>query len=358
MEGFATGFSVVGATSPGFSLENEHFKITFRGVICDESKNIISEGFETCYDWGPVMNLILESTLEDWEVPVNIEETAENKLKDWLTTFRGWGLLSSLLPTNIHRYFILSLAFTSANWDETSGGPFTEEKAFEAVKTVYNTVPGKELASILPTFGVWFEENVAKDEGAERRKHLSLFFRAKWVLEVKFILEKKRVNNSLVELAAEAVVQHIKFPKELEDLEVPEVLNGILKHKLKDADWVRSYWSLREHLEASDSDLEFEESVRYNQAIGAVVTDRESQVEGQILGGGEGDMMVEEDKFEDCVGGDNDNDGGISQIGDGGDANVEENVKTVDSLPSQRGPQSVCWAVLPLILVLISYFWT
>jgi len=259
MEGFATGFAVEGATAPGFTIENEEFKITFQGVICDESKNIISEGFESCYDWRPVMNLFLQST-DDWDVPVDIEEKTENKLREWLTTFQGWGLLSSILPSLKHRYFILSLAFTSAHWDHNSGGQYSEEKAFEAVKEVYQHVPGKNLASILPKFGIWFEENVRVDFGAERRKNLTLFFNAKWVLEVKFLVEKKRINRNLLELAAESVVQRVRFKDELEQLEIPHTLLSVVREKFKDADWVRTYWSFRNHLESPGSECELEDT--------------------------------------------------------------------------------------------------
>lgn len=258
MEGFATGFAVESATTPGFFIENDEFKITFLGAICDESKNIISEGFESCYDWRPVMELFLQST-QDWEVPVDIEETAEIKLREWLTTFQGWGLLSSILPPLKHRYFILSLAFTSANWDTNSGGEYTEEKAFEAVKEVYQHVQDKDLASILPKFGIWFEENVKVDKGAERRKNLTLFFNAKWVLELKFVVEKKRINHSLLELAAESVVHRIRFKDQVAQLEIPETLLPVMREKFKDEDWVRSYWSLRDHVEGPYSEGELED---------------------------------------------------------------------------------------------------
>lgn len=259
MEGFATGFAVESATTPGYFIENEAFKITFLGAICDESKNIISEGFESCYDWRPVMELFLQST-SDWEVPVDIEENAEIKLREWLTTFQGWGLLSSILPPLKHRYFILSLAFTSANWDTNSGGEYTEEKAFEAVKEVYQHVQDKDLASILPKFGIWFEENVKVDKGAERRKNLTLFFNAKWVLELKFSVEKKRINRNLLELAAESVVHRIRFRDQIDLLEVPDTLLPVMREKFKDEDWVRTYWSLRDHVEGPYGEGELDDN--------------------------------------------------------------------------------------------------
>jgi len=253
MERFATGFSVAGATRPGYRMENDEFSVTFKGVVCDEAKNVITEGFEVCYCWSPVMSLLLDACSLPWLSPTDIEESAEELLREWLQEFQGWGLLSALLPPTVSRYFILSLAYTAENWDTESGGDFSEEKVFEAVKTVYNAVPGKELHNILPSFGVWFEEiereeGEEEEEGAPRRKVLSLFFRAKWVLEVKFILEKKRVNSSLVHLAAEATVQRLRLQAEIPGLGVPASLHPVLRDKLKHLDWERSYYSYRDHL--------------------------------------------------------------------------------------------------------------
>ena len=83
MEGFATGFIPTQATKPGFAVENQKFRVTFDGVsllqylinslepasfkvMCNDVKNIISHGFETCYDWRPVLELLLEAACEDY----------------------------------------------------------------------------------------------------------------------------------------------------------------------------------------------------------------------------------------------------------------------------------------------------
>jgi hypothetical protein len=36
MEGFATGFALAQATRPGHSVENDKFRVTFTGVMCNE----------------------------------------------------------------------------------------------------------------------------------------------------------------------------------------------------------------------------------------------------------------------------------------------------------------------------------
>ena len=150
--------------------------------------------------------------------------------------------MSSILDSKMHRHVLLSLAYTSSNWDESTGGEFTEEKVFETVKYVYDNMPGKELRTLLPKFGCWFEEIVDGSKACERKKMLTLFFNAKWALEIKFVLEKKRVNNNLVDLAAEAVVEKFVIEEEIEDLNIPETLYNVVREKFRDIEWTRSYW--------------------------------------------------------------------------------------------------------------------
>ena len=244
MEAFATGFSLSSGTKPGFSQENDKYSLTFSEVICDQAKNIVSRGFEHCYNWKAVMDLILEATEEvETDNIIDIEAGAEESLKEWLVTFQGWGLLSSILDSKMHRHVLLSLAYTSSNWDESTGGEFTEEKVFETVKYVYDNMPGKELRTLLPKFGCWFEEIVDGSKLCERKKMLTLFFNAKWALEVKFVLEKKRVNKNLVDFAAEAAVQKFHIEEDIEDLDIPETLYNVIREKFRDIEWVRSYWN-------------------------------------------------------------------------------------------------------------------
>jgi len=245
MEGFATGFAPAQATKPGFVLENDKFRVTFDGVMCNDVKNIISHGFETCYDWKPVLELLLEAACEDYSVIQDIERKVEQRLLSWLATFQGWGLLSSMLPNLKHRHFILALAYTSANWNEDSGGERTDEKVFEVVKTVFEAVPGKRVSSLVPELSCWFDEMVEGGLEEQRSKQFTLFFNAKWALEVRFIVEKRRQVESLLDRAAEAVVRRLETEEEVERLTIPRTLLPSVREKFRDALWVRSYWSFK-----------------------------------------------------------------------------------------------------------------
>merc|ERR1712142_334204 len=192
----------------------------------------------------------LEAATKDYgDAIVDIEEGVEIRLRRWLTTFQGWGLLSSMLPTERHRYFILGLAYTSANWDEHSGGPYSAEKIFDTVKFVYDHSPGKEIWNLVP--GLWgFLEDYNDDtlnenqfeinlKNVDRMKNFTICFNAKWFLEVKFLIEKKRNNRALLDLAAEAVAFQVNNREDLEVLEIPPTLHSNLKEKFRDALWVR-----------------------------------------------------------------------------------------------------------------------
>merc|ERR1719264_2180023 len=117
---------------------------------------------------------------------------------------------NTLIASRPPRHFILALAYTAANWNEDTGGERTDEKVFEAVKTVFEAVPGKRVSSLVPDLSCWFDQMVEGGMEEQRSKHFTLFFNAKWTLEVRFIVEKRRQVESLLERAAEVVVRRLE----------------------------------------------------------------------------------------------------------------------------------------------------
>ena len=137
-----------------------------------------------------------------------------------------------MLPNTKHRHFILALAYTSANWNEDTGGEQTDEKVFDAVKAVFDAVPGKRLGNLVPDLSCWFDEVAEGGVEEQRSKYFTFFFSAKWALEVRFEVEKLRqasphdrirpfIDNflpqvgSLLERAAEVVVRRIETEQEV-----------------------------------------------------------------------------------------------------------------------------------------------
>ena len=109
-------------------------------------KNVISHGFECCYEWKEVMEQMLLAT-EDFEDIDKFENKSEENLQRWLGTFRGWGLLSSMLPSTAQYFFISQLTKARRNWSRQE--MFTHQAAFEEVIARYEH-GGKQLTSLIP----------------------------------------------------------------------------------------------------------------------------------------------------------------------------------------------------------------
>ena len=207
-------------------------------------------GFQSCYNWTEVIKLILDATeTAGNDNTVDIEEAAEDTLKRWMTSFQAWGLLSSIVPVASIRHIVLSLAYNSDIWDVDRQGEYTEEKVFNTVKQMLDKIEGKEIRRSVPKTASWFEEIVTGGQEHERKKKLTLCFFGKWVLEVKFTVEKLRVNRNLKDLAAETLVRSIYIKEEVENLEIPIELLDTVRSKFRDAEWVRDHWRLKAHLE-------------------------------------------------------------------------------------------------------------
>jgi len=243
---FATGFSVPGRTTPGFAIRKKAVDVTFEGVHVSGGVNLVAEGLESFYDWSDIMQIIV-SAVEEGGSTDDIEDKVSEELSDWLTTLAGWGLLSTLVPVEKVRHIIAALLYTNANWNESTGGPRTDLKVFEAVKYVYSHVPGKGVHDVVPRLGVWFQELRPSSKMQERKKRLVVFFKGQWDVQVKFYVEKKRaVKETLKELAFEAVAKQVWRTKHLDTkiLEVADTLQDGLNTHFHDAQWVRKHWDL------------------------------------------------------------------------------------------------------------------
>ena len=189
-----------------------------------------------------------------------------------------------MLPNLKHRHFILALAYTSANWNADTGGERTDKKVFEAVKTIFEAVPGKRISNLVPELSCWFDEMTEGGVAEQRSKHFTFFFNGKWALEVRFVVEKlRRVSSwvcwslkyddekveSLLDRAAEVVVRRLEtedevcrlkspflipLKKQVEMLTIPRTLVPAVKEKFRDALWVcifcLSVINLDKHLSA------------------------------------------------------------------------------------------------------------
>jgi len=125
----------------------------------------------------------------------------------------------------------------------------------------------------------------------ERRKSFSIVFNAKWSLEIQFLIEKKRVNTSLLDLAAEAVALRIKDRNDVVNLEVPVTLFDNVYDKFSDVKWIRSYWNFEDiEIEQVDDAIE-DESTRNVEVI------KDTLENAAVVNNGGDDQESEVDEF-------------------------------------------------------------
>merc|ERR1719481_1256419 len=100
-----------------------------------------------------------------------------------MTSFQGWGLLASIVPSASIQHIVHSLDVVSQNWDVDKQGDYQEEKVFNIVRQMYENVEGMEMKKLLPKIAIWFEEIVTGGEESERLKNLSIHISGKYDLE-------------------------------------------------------------------------------------------------------------------------------------------------------------------------------
>eukprot|EP00092_Neocalanus_flemingeri_P090109 GFUD01114105.1.p1 GENE.GFUD01114105.1~~GFUD01114105.1.p1 ORF type:complete len:173 (+),score=25.33 GFUD01114105.1:159-677(+) len=167
-----------------------------------------------------------------------VEEKTEEAMKKWLTTFQGWGLLSTTSIPDKQGNFLHSVVRARNNWNEATDGPYSAEKIFVTIKSNW------EFQQFLPSLWGRFVD-LGLSTGS-RKKCFTIFLKkGGWrTLEIKFEVEKKRVNTSLLDQTTEAVAQQMQIGDNIARLEIPLTLFEKVKDKFKDAEWVRSHGEL------------------------------------------------------------------------------------------------------------------
>jgi len=245
---FLPGFTNFMGSKPGTVLQNDDYVLTFDGVLLNGKKSaIVSQGFESCYDWSDVMSMLIDS-LHKFEDIDGAEEFATEDLTTYLMTYSGWGLLSTLLPRKQHVKFNRKLREIKENW------PVNENYSEEACWATLFLQTETSLESIIPEFEVTISEG---DFGADlgRTKWFEIRFVSTWNLTVKFSVEKKkRWTSSLVNVAAAAVAKnledgdHVNVVDQVLKLEIPATLRSPVEKMRRDQRWVASSRSLRKSL--------------------------------------------------------------------------------------------------------------
>jgi len=231
---FLPGFSNFRGTKPGAVLQNPVFHLTFSQVLLNGKRSeIVSRGFEGCYDWSDMMNILIDS-LSNFEDIETSEELAMEDIKSWFLTYDGWGLLSTLLPRQQHIEFKQTLKDLKQNWPLEQ--EYNEEDCWELF------TQDIDMEEIIPEFEVSIKEgNFGGEVGRQKCINLK-FITAKWNFEVKFMAEKQKIDKgNLVAIAARKVAKQIEDFDDVDHLEIPRTLMKPVTQMMEDLRWVSTY---------------------------------------------------------------------------------------------------------------------
>ena len=144
--------------------------------------------------------------------------------------------------------FVAALLYTSAHWDEASMGLRTNLAIIKhAMEFCSIDLSPCDIVVRVVEMGSWEQDGALKDE--ERKKALEVTFsemEGERFIEVNFVLEKRSVNESLKDLAAEAVARQLEDKGGIEQMDIPKTLKEIVGDKFKDVEWTRKH---RQHFE-------------------------------------------------------------------------------------------------------------
>lgn len=238
------GLQDVIPSQPGYKEESDFFKITLVGV------GEIYDGLYDVYlsDWSSLMAAILEA-VADYKQLADMEQLVNAGVVKWLSspTPQGAGLLHDLISPASTWDFAAALLYYQAHWNKASMGPRTDLAVIKRVKESCDidfSIP--DLVVRVAEMGSWEQDGAFKDE---RKKALKVTFsrmEGGGFIEATFVLEKRRVNGSLKDLAAEHVARQLEGKGDIELMDIPGTLKENVGDKFKDEEWIRKH---REHIE-------------------------------------------------------------------------------------------------------------
>lgn len=223
-----------------FKLENEKFKISFE----DKSYERV---WQCYYDWGAyrLMTMIIK-TLGTFTTVQEFEKKAEKEVQTWLNTYSGLGLFCSLLPRDVQEFLYRRHRFHEAD-SEQKREAHNYEVASAKVKAEYEILYDQNFRDLIPKCDIFLDEIekhiVVDDDMKDERKKL-VFVKISAGdkdIEIRFVLEKKKLGDKLVDKAAE-VVASLCHEKDIPKLDIPKTLQDITQEKLVDKIWISTYW--------------------------------------------------------------------------------------------------------------------
>ena len=176
---FLPGFHSYQDSPPNSTILRNGYNVSYLGAYLNGRKTYHG----TFYDWTCIINIIFQS-LDLFDGSGNFECRTIETLNAFFKTYPGWGLVASLLPTNLKEMYMRSLKSIRRMWDPEEED-FTETKCWILVMK-------KSLDQLVPEVNVTFTDDVTDSSG--RKKIVTLMLFNRWgekTLVVKFAAEKK-----------------------------------------------------------------------------------------------------------------------------------------------------------------------
>jgi hypothetical protein len=243
---FLTGFNTGAVTKPGFVIEHDNFLIAYKGIMnLGIEANI---AFESCYDWTQVMNILLQmdqfkhfirSAVAHSDLDLRydtFEYFLTLDIARWLTSFHGWGILWNIIRPDYQEYF--SDKLSKVNEEMEKDEDYSTSKVFTDVVEIFRKDFEMELDDIMPPINIVINDcEKAPGKFIPREKEILIQFGYQ-ILAV-FRIQKKALQEdlTLLNLAAEVVVNNVEDKTDFEQLSIPLCLVEHLEDKLWDVWW-------------------------------------------------------------------------------------------------------------------------
>ena len=246
---FLTGFDGKLGTLPGHTLQNESFAVTLRNVHTLGVDAHIA--FENCYDWTPLMNIILNvehfkhfiksvDTLKEAEdVSEMVEYLLTIDIAKWVKSFSGWGLLWNIIKPNYQEFF--SEQFQKLRVEMKDEVDYCPSKVFIRAVESFKNEHNLGLEDILPPISIFINDN-RPDKGRKfNHREKEVFIQLENIFVVLTIKKKElSFTNTLVDLAADVIARSVKHKRDFRVLEIPLSLILVLEDKLWDLWWMET----------------------------------------------------------------------------------------------------------------------
>lgn len=220
------------STKPGFIINALSYSLTFSEVIFDGRRSsMFTRGFENCYDWTDIMKILLKA-LNNFENVEKAEDFAEQGLGSWFMTYRGWSLLSMLLP--IHQQFEFTRKINQIKQD-LDYKDCTDDEHWDKL------LENENILEMIPEFYVTLREGEL-GENKERKKQFQVRFVMDWNLDAVFTVERrKKSSDTLVNCTTKALAQVIGNINYVDFLEIPNTMKTEIKNDIMDLNWISPY---------------------------------------------------------------------------------------------------------------------